>query len=125
MRKTTKILLLISEIFSWVAMGTLLIIGIVFTVMGIVFLAIGSDEAMIALGGTYLGLGVLFDMIGGVAIATAVLNRKIRKAYILGGNKADFKRKAIALIVLGAITNEVAIVPSVFMLIQKEHCYHD
>lgn len=125
MRKTTKILLLISEIFSWIAMGTFLIIGIVFTVMSIVFLAIGSDEAMIVLGGTYLGVGVLFDMIEGVAIATAVLNRKIRKAYILGGNKADFKRKAITLIVLGAITNEVAIVPSVFMLIQKEHCYHD
>ena len=125
MRRATKILLLISEIFSWIAMSAFFICSIVFLIIGIVFLAMGESQEMIILGGVYLGLSFPFLALGGVGVAASIIGRKTRYAYVAGGEKADFKKKAITLIVLGALVNEIAIVPSVFMLIQKEHCFKD
>lgn len=128
MRKATKILLLISEILCWVGIGA-------FIICGIVYLAVGANEDLIreALKGTaytqseleavqttYIALGVVFMIIGLICIATGILSHKIRKAYLKGGAKADFKKKAIALIVLGALSNDLCIVPAIFLLAQRE-----
>lgn len=133
MRKATKVLLLISEILCWVGIGA-------FIICGIVNLATGANEELLkqALSGTaytsteleamqvlYIVTGVIFMVLGLVCIASGILTHKIRKAYIKGGAKADFKKKAIALIILGAFSNDLCIVPAIFLLAQKEENFKE
>lgn len=136
MRKATKVLLLVSEILCWVGLGAFLLLGIIYIAMGasVDFLVeylqssgdnIAYSEVEQIIAPMLIAIGCIFLVIGLINIATGVLTHKIRKAYLAGGSKADFKGKAIALIVLGALSNDICIVPAIFLLCQKDESYRD
>ena len=136
MRKATKVLLLIAEIFSYVYIGLLFTAGILYIALGFsvdsLFDYLRSTGESITyydveqiLAPLYIVLGCIFCILALLNIATGLLTKRIRKAYIAGGEKAEFKGKAIALIILGALANEICIVPAIFLLCQKEESFKE
>lgn len=137
MRKATKVLLLLSEIFSFICIGILLIYGLTFIALatnidelsqfiaeeaGEVYDLETLKEVFVPL---YIVEGSILAASGLICIPSAILSMKVRKSYIAGGEKKDFKKKAIALIVLGAFSMNLCVVSGIFLLAQKEENFKD
>lgn len=136
MRKATKVLLLVSEIFCWINIGLFLLAGVIYIALGlsvdslVEYLQSTGDniaytEVEEVVAPLVIVLGCMFCIFGLINIVTGILTHKTRKAYLAGGSKADFKGKSIALIILGALSNDICIVPAIFMLCQKDESFHD
>lgn len=117
MRKATNILLLLSFILGIVACVSFIIVGI----SDLVQFGQASNPSVQTEGKLlFLVNGILFLVFGIVSLPALLLSNSLRKQFNKGETeKADYKKKAITLIVLGAISFELPIVPAVFLLAMK------
>ena len=128
MRNATKILLIITEVFSFVMLATYLIFGIVLIALGAnedFLIQILNQSGMVGyetktMMVTFITMGIVLIFPGLISLGVGILTINCRKQFAMGCSKDQMKKKAIGLIVLGALSFELPIVPAIFMLTMGE-----
>jgi len=136
MKKATNLLLMLTGILGFVCAGLFLILTIYYF-----SLAGASDQqiadlcaknpGMLPAGMTIenfaaqfrassLVLGIVFAIIDVASLLVAILGFCVKAKFKKGGEKEQFRFSAIMLIILGAISFELPIVPGVFLLAQSK-----
>lgn len=128
MKKATKVLLLLSVIFSFVCLGAFLITGLVYTIVGanpdmILEMKIQgiNSRNVNEYAAAMLAVGIVLLILCILCIPMGVFSIKAKKQFEGGASKKDMKKLAILLIVFGALTFELPIVPGVFLLAMGEN----
>jgi hypothetical protein len=137
MRKATKVLFIISEVFCFVGIAVFLALGIVclyysghpeevLTILtksgmtGITLETVKNTQCVrLLVDGIILLIASVFSIPAGILVVHC------RKKFVAGCTKKEMKAKAIWLIVLGALSCELPIVPAIFMLAMNESNFKD
>nr|AIF26744.1 hypothetical protein [uncultured bacterium fosmid pJB84G2] len=132
MKKATKVLLVIGEVLAFVAAASFFILAMMF------FVATSDEQALLKalVDGGMSGVtietvrsywipvltawGVVMLLISIFSIPTAIISIICRKKLQAGCEKKSLQGLAICLIIFGALSVEIPIVPAIFMLAMNE-----